>query len=528
MSKPMIKGGPNMIKTVGIVGAGFAGLSTAKTLKRFGYEVTVFEKAPDVGGVWSRSRRYPGLTTQNPRDTYALSDYPMPADYPEWPSGEQVQTYLEGYARHFGITDDVLLSTEVQRASYAEETQAWTVVVRRDLAHGAGSEVMSLSFDFLVVCNGIFSAPFVPSYQGADEFLQSGGTLQHTSDFHEREAARGKHVLVVGYGKSSCDVASALSQVSASTTVVTRELIWKIPKRLGNLLNFKFLLLTRMGEALFEYIELVGLEKFLHGAGKGVRNAMLDSVQSLIASQLGLRALGLYPEKPLESIARSTVSLVSDGFFEQVRAGKLAVKKGVQIERLAKGSARLSNGEEVPADIVICGTGFEQRVPFFDEELTRKLTDERGNFQLYRSVLPLDMPRLAFNGYNSSFFSQLNCEISALFLVQHLKGGLQLPPSAEQRTRIARRLRWMEERTEGKHAKGTNLIPFSLHHIDELLADMGLRLGLLQRIKQWLLPVDPGDYAYVEKSVLARYGARERAREMTANVSAPSVAEAAE
>ncbi len=79
------------IRSVGIIGAGFAGLSTAKVLRAFGFEVTVFEKEPDVGGVWAASRRYPGLTTQNPRTTYALSDFPMPASYPEWPSGQQVQ-----------------------------------------------------------------------------------------------------------------------------------------------------------------------------------------------------------------------------------------------------------------------------------------------------------------------------------------------------------------------------------------------------------------------------------------------------
>ena len=68
---------------VGIIGAGVAGLTTAKVLKQAGHEVTVYDKAPDVGGVWSRSRRYPGLTTQSPKAQYSLSDFPMPRDYPE-------------------------------------------------------------------------------------------------------------------------------------------------------------------------------------------------------------------------------------------------------------------------------------------------------------------------------------------------------------------------------------------------------------------------------------------------------------
>ena len=80
---------------VGIIGAGVAGLSTAKVLAQAGHEVVVYDKAPDVGGVWSSTRRYPGLTTQSPKAQYSLSDFPMPRDYPEWPAGAQVQAYMQ-------------------------------------------------------------------------------------------------------------------------------------------------------------------------------------------------------------------------------------------------------------------------------------------------------------------------------------------------------------------------------------------------------------------------------------------------
>jgi dimethylaniline monooxygenase (N-oxide forming) len=53
------------IKTIGIIGAGFSGLVTAKTCLEYGYEVKMFEKETELGGVWSSSRRYPGVTQQN-------------------------------------------------------------------------------------------------------------------------------------------------------------------------------------------------------------------------------------------------------------------------------------------------------------------------------------------------------------------------------------------------------------------------------------------------------------------------------
>lgn len=490
---------------IAIVGAGFAGLSTAKIFKAFGHQVTVFEKEADVGGVWSASRRYPGLTTQNVRSTYALSDFPYPSDYPEWPSGEQVQIYLTSYARQFGLDPHIRLNTEVTDTQFDEAAQKWTVKTRNNSTQPEESQ----SFDYLVVCNGIFSQPMVPDYPGSAEFIAAGGRVCHTSQLHDYAEVKGKHVLVVGYGKSSCDVAQAVCEQAASTRVVARHLIWKVPKMLMNVLNYKYLLLTRMGEGLFKYIHLKGFEKFLHGIGKPVRNSMLGQVQWVVTKQCKLRELDLHPQTPFETIARSTVSLVTDGFFESVAAGRIKVMKNAEIRHLlarADGKfAELSSGETVPADLVVCGTGWNQSVPFLPQGIMARVTDAQGNFRLYRSMIPVNVPRLAFNGYNSSFFSQLNCEIGALWIADLIGGGLKLPAAAEQNRTITERLAWMQERTDGKHSKGTNIIPFSLHHIDELLQDMRMPLGAVTRFKQWLLPTNPGDYAPAMRTLLARY-----------------------
>jgi cation diffusion facilitator CzcD-associated flavoprotein CzcO len=45
------------------VGAGIAGLASARVLQGAGHDVEVFDRTPDVGGVWSVTRRYPGLRT---------------------------------------------------------------------------------------------------------------------------------------------------------------------------------------------------------------------------------------------------------------------------------------------------------------------------------------------------------------------------------------------------------------------------------------------------------------------------------
>lgn len=489
-----------MTSTIAIIGGGLAGLSTAKTLKMFGHSVMLFEKQADIGGVWSASRRYPGLTTQNPRDTYAFSDFPMPDDYPEWPSGYQMQAYLESYIDRFDLRRLIRLNTEVVAAKLQPGGTDWALTLR-------GPEGMSeVQADWLIVCNGIFSIPTLPNFPGSEMFRDAGGLILHSSEFTDINAAKDKNVLVIGYGKSSCDVAQAVSAVSASTTLLARKLIWKIPKKLMNVLNFKHLFLTRLGEGLFRYIEVRGFEKFLHGPGRPIRNAMMRSVENVIAAQLKLAETGLRPTEPLESIARSTVSLVTDGFYEKIAAGTILLRKDVEIAALRPGQAELSDGTRLPADLIVCGTGWDQQIPFFDAELVSRITDQKGNFRLYRSMIPTGVPRLAFNGYNSSFFSQLNAEVSALWLVEHISGGSPLPPIAEQTAYIDKRLAWMEARTGGKHSKGTNIIPFSVHHMDELLAEINLKLPALTRLKHWLLAIRASDYAPLHRRLLRRHG----------------------
>ena len=475
---------------IGIVGAGFAGIASAKVLTEFGHKVQVFEKENDVGGVWSVTRRYPGLGTQNVRSTYAMSDFPYPKGTPEWPSGEEVQQYIEAYAKKFNVFNKISFNTEVTLAKQSSNG-SWSVEISKDGKKSAED------FDYLIVANGIFSDPFIPEWKGADAFKAAGGNIMHTVDFHNLEDVRGKNVVVIGYGKSSCDAANATVGTAKKTTIVARHLIWKVPKRLNNVLNYKMLLLTRMGEALFPYIELKGAEAFLHGKGKKISTGMLGSVQGVIEKQFKLEKLGLHPKTGLDTIVRSTVSLATDGFFKNIKAGKLFVERDTEITSMAAGKVTLSNGKVLDADYVICGTGFNQIVPFLDASVMKSINDERGNFRLYRQLIPLEVTNLAFNGYNSSFFSQLNAEVGAIWLAANIEGAIKLPTKSEMLSHIYNRLAWMEKRTENKHARGTNIIPFSVHNIDELLRDLKLQIPAPIRFNQWLLPINPKSYAKI-------------------------------
>jgi cation diffusion facilitator CzcD-associated flavoprotein CzcO len=484
-------------KTIGIIGAGVSGLVTAKTMREHGFEVVVFEKETELGGVWASMRRYPNVTTQNTRDTYTFSDFPMPAHYPEWPTGQQVQEYLTNYAQHFGILSSIQFGTCVGRVEAVDGgTNGWIIYTTQ---MGEANQTM---VDFLVVCNGVFSEPNLPQLPGRELF---NGTVLHSTEFrqHHLDAARHQRVAVVGFAKSAHDILSQVSNVSDKPICIYREAKWKMPRIfLG--LNFKYLLLHRFGESLFPYRFLYGIHKFLHGpVGKPVTGLLVKGLGKLVAAQLKLRKSGLLPDKPFDSIANCSIGLTSDNFYERAASGDIQLEKG-EIVRFVPEGVVLNTGKRLNVDQVIFATGFRQTVPFFAESIQKQLRNQKGWFQLYRNVLPVDVPNLSFVGYNPSLFTPFTSELAAHYSAQYAKGQLNLPNAQAMKMEIALHHDWLVQRAPHSNAAGTCIIPFSFHHADELMRDMGLRTRRTRNpITEFMAPFNPAMYKGLTQELLA-------------------------
>jgi hypothetical protein len=61
-------------KSVAIVGAGPSGLVCAKVLLDDGFDVTLFDRQRELGGIWCAETAYVDLHTQQPGGTYEFSD----------------------------------------------------------------------------------------------------------------------------------------------------------------------------------------------------------------------------------------------------------------------------------------------------------------------------------------------------------------------------------------------------------------------------------------------------------------------
>lgn len=443
-----------------VIGAGIAGLAATKVLTAVGHQVVAFDTEPELGGVWSPTRHYPGLTTQNTRMTYEFSDHPAPAAWPDYPSAAQWHSYLRGYVDRFGFGPNLRLGTGVTLARPTAD--GW------DLRLDSGEHVEAAH---LVIANGVFSRPLIPDWPGLAEHADAGGMVKAPSQRLTLDDARGRHVVVVGYGKSACDTAMALSAVAMSVTVVPRRLLWKGPKNvLGK--HFEDVAITRLGELLFANPQRFG--------------PLFSVLSRATVKQQGLAALGLIPPGRFEDIAAATASLATDGFFDAVQSGTIAVRRDRSIAELRGGDgpeAVLDDGTVLPAGLIVAATGFEQSVPFLDPSLTVRNAD--GDFELFRNVLPHDVPNLTFAGYNASLVSSLSAEVGAVWIAAHLAGALTLPPLAERRARVRADLAVRKARARGKNASGTLVLPRSLGNIDQMLGDMHVVLPRRVRMAEW-------------------------------------------
>lgn len=479
--------------SIGILGGGLSGLVAAKTFLEEGFDVTVFEKEDEVGGVWARSRRYPGLITQNTRDTYAFSDFPMPRCYPEWPTGEQMQAYLTAYADHFGVTKRLRLRTQVDEVRRRGE-RGFVMVTRRADDPAAPRETHG--FDFVVICSGVASIPHVPELPGREAFASAGGIAIHSTGFHDTALVAGRRVVVLGFAKSACDAAVAAVGSAREVTLVYRRPVWKVPHFLFGAVNIKYALANRLLEVFFAYPYATGFERALHTTGRPLVAMYWRGVEWSLESTLKLRSAGMLPEQPLQWTLGCNFSVASEWLYQHLRAGRIRGRRG-EITRFVEGGVELSDGGRVDADVVIFGTGFRQEVPFLEESLRRVMVDENGTFHLHRNLVHPDAPGLGFCGFVSSLYSQLTSEIGARWLSRYFKGELRLPPRDEALAEIEQRLAWRLRQFPEGFFSGTCVAPFSFHYIDDLLRDMGARSRRLpwNPLREFLLPMDPSLYA---------------------------------
>eukprot|EP01032_Pedospumella_encystans_P008530 gene8530-10115_t len=213
-------------KKVAVIGAGAAGLVTATTLLQNGFDITVYEKSANLGGVWNYAESnamYESLRTNLPKEIMAFSiDDPFTdADLDEsnphsFLSHYEVQRYLERYAHTYGLRQHIKFFHSVEHVYKQVGSHVWTLEVKD------GFNTSTHFYDAVLVSNGHFNLPYTPEdTAGFTEYFH--GESYHSSKYDEvKQKLTGKNVLVVGSMSSGTDMARELVTIATDVYVSDR------------------------------------------------------------------------------------------------------------------------------------------------------------------------------------------------------------------------------------------------------------------------------------------------------------------
>ena len=200
-----------------IIGAGYAGNGVARAFIEAGIPYDQLERNAYIGGNWADGV-YDSTQIISSRDSTQYGDFPMPPDYPDFPSREQVLAYLNAYVDRFGLRKRIEFETEVVRCKPLDRNgmAGWRV----ELASGEVREYAGV-----VVANGHHWDKRYPDYPGAFT-----GREIHSKDYKHPDDLEGERVLVVGAGNSGCDIAVEAAKELGGTDISMRRGYWFLPK----------------------------------------------------------------------------------------------------------------------------------------------------------------------------------------------------------------------------------------------------------------------------------------------------------
>lgn len=348
-----------------VIGAGPSGITAAKNLLQVGLRnIVVYERQDQVGGNWvfnSKTGHSSVYETTHSISSKWLSEYldfPMPAEYPDYPSHRQLLAYFQSYAQRFGVMDYIRFNTSVRKAEELPD-KTWRITLDDGRVE---------HFDYLIVANGHHWDPKYPSYPGQETFT---GEFIHSHDYKSAAPFRDKRVLVIGGGNSACDIAVETARISAFTGISMRRGYYIVPKF-----------------SLFGYPADV-LASRIRWLPRPLYRLALQLAVTLTVGDY--RRYGL--ERPKHGVLQAHLTMNSELLYF-LRHGKVHARR--DIARFDGKTVHFVDGRAEEYDAVIAATGFNISLPFFDRSFL-DFSDGR-DVPLYLNVFHPDHPSLAFCG----------------------------------------------------------------------------------------------------------------------------------
>ncbi|MCW2570121.1 MAG: cyclohexanone monooxygenase [Frankiales bacterium] len=396
-----------------IVGAGLSGIGAAVHLQKAVPHKTyaILEAREASGGTWDLFR-YPGVRSDSDMYTLGYSFRPWPGAK-AIADGPSILDYVRDTARDEGVDKHIRYDSRVVRAEWSTPDARWTLT----LQHSEGTSQVTCGFVFM--CSGYYryDEGFTPVFPGTESFQ---GEIVHPQHWPEDLDYAGKDVVVIGSGATAVTLVPAMAETAAHVTMLQRTPTYiaarpagdaladflrdKLPAKVAySILRWKNVLLTMLSyqlskrrPALMKALVRKGLEKELP-AGFDIATHFSP------------------PYNPWDQ----RFCIVPEGdLFRAIRHGKASMVTG-HIETFTEKGIRLTNGDELIADVVVTATGLQMLVFGGVQFVVDGRDIKMSEVVAYKGMMLSGVPNLAASvGYTNASWT-LKCDLICAYV-----GGL--------------------------------------------------------------------------------------------------------
>lgn len=362
-----------------IVGGGQGGIALGARLRRLGVPTIIVEKNARAGDSWRN--RYRSLVLHDPVWYDHLPYLPFPDDWPVFTPKDKMGDWLESYTKIMEL--NYWSSTECIAAEYDNERQEWKVHVDRD-----GQEI-ELRPKHLVLATGAYGFARVPHFAGIERF---NGEAFHTSTYQSGESYRGKRCVVIGTGSSAHDICVELWENGAEVTMIQRSS--SIIIRSETLMELGFTPLyseqalangitTDKADLLFASMPFRLMALFQQPLYQEIARHDAEFYQKLSAAgfqwDFGEDDSGLM----MKALRTASGYYIDVGACELIINGDIKVRSQVDIETITENTIQLSDGSEIPADVIVYATGYGSLEVMVEQLISTEVAEKIGPFWGY-------------------------------------------------------------------------------------------------------------------------------------------------
>lgn len=357
-----------------VIGGGQGGIGLGARLKRHGVPTIILEKNERPGDSWRK--RYRSLCLHDPVWYDHLPYLPFPDHWPVFSPKDKIGDWLEMYTKIMEL--NYWTQSEALSAKYDEAKQEWEVSVNRN------GETLTLRPKQLVLATGMSGIANMPDFPGAENFK---GTLCHSSQHAGAQAWQGKKCVVIGSNNSAHDICADLWENGADVTMLQRSST-HIAKSdtlmelaLGGLYSKEAVaagVTTDTADLIFASLPY----KILHTLQKPVYDQMAERDAEMYKGlekagfmlDFGEDGSGLF----VKYLRRGSGYYIDVGASQLIIDGKIKLKSGVNVTGINENSVSLDDGTELPADLIVCATGYGSMNGWAAKIISQEVADKVG------------------------------------------------------------------------------------------------------------------------------------------------------